>query len=381
MTAALGQSDVQVIAHALRCPLGASAMQTAMAIRAGLRAPRPSRLMDSRHCSVVLGQVGLPDDRLGFDRFAALGASVLGKLDRALLEPPVPLLLALPEAGRPDLDHRWGTVLLAEIAKQAGITLDVERSAAFLTGHAAFASALGRGIELLRAGDASLRVVLVGGIDSYYHPEVVRWLEAENRLCRPGSPDGLVPGEAAAVLALSCTGVAPTPHARGAGPSFLGAGERERMPLATVCAVDVARLGEPSARPPTPPETLDDELPPEARATGALLGRLIESCPQTPLEWTLTDVNGEARRVREWTVAWQEQRRPGARHDRPADYLGDVGAASGPLCVALAASYWQAQCAPSSSVLVALHSDGPARGALVLQAPRPERLQRRGASS
>jgi 3-oxoacyl-[acyl-carrier-protein] synthase-1 len=370
MKPSAGRPTCNVIAHSVRCALGLNSLQTIMAIRAGQRARWPSHLRDSEQSSVLASSASLPATLVGFERFAALGACALRGLGRELVAPTVPLLLTLPEKARPDIDERWGTPLVEQIAKLANVSLDMERSAVFCGGHAALAVALWRALELLHAGDDAPRWVLLGGVDSYLHPDVVRWLEEQGRLAGPKPTGGIVPGEAAAMLALTRVGGRPL-GSRAAERTLPGAAELE--PRATICALEAALVEDaPAAASPATtgekPE-LDGEPPTAARVTAAMLTRLIEACPSVPVEWTLTDVNGEERRIREWTAAWMAQGRPGARHDRVAEHLGELGAATGPVCIALAAAEWQARCAPAPSALVALHSDGPPRAAVMLQAP------------
>jgi 3-oxoacyl-[acyl-carrier-protein] synthase-1 len=53
-------------------------------------------------------------------------------------------------------------------------------------------------------------------------------------------------------------------------------------------------------------------------------------------------------------------------HDQPLLKTGDVGAASAPLLVAMASVLWQVGAGRADCAVVATHSDGPERGAVLL---------------
>jgi 3-oxoacyl-[acyl-carrier-protein] synthase-1 len=87
-----------------------------------------------------------------------------------------------------------------------------------------------------------------------------------------------------------------------------------------------------------------------------------------PIAWLVSDLNGERARIREWSMV--ELRADFANplvHLRLADSMGDLGAASGPMALALLDVYWRARCAPAKRALVVLHSDGPDRGAILIE--------------
>jgi 3-oxoacyl-[acyl-carrier-protein] synthase-1 len=54
------------------------------------------------------------------------------------------------------------------------------------------------------------------------------------------------------------------------------------------------------------------------------------------------------------------------QHDAPLMFTGDLGAASAPLLVVLACVGWKTGCAPADLALIASHSDGAERGAILL---------------
>jgi 3-oxoacyl-[acyl-carrier-protein] synthase-1 len=326
-----------------RGPLGLDALSLALCARAGKIEPRPTGLRDKHNHPIgVVRMLALPDDLHGFDRLVEMASPAL--LEAASASPggpPRPLVVALPEAGRPDDDARFGPAFVEELARRSGASIDLARSEVVRAGHAGFAVALEK--ALVRDGDA----VLVGGVDSYYHPAVLARLDADFRLHAPEAVDGLVPAEGAAFLLLEV----PRKDAK----------EKDKPRLARARAAATALettvlTGEPNI----------------ADAMTRLLRSFVEGAGATGIPWILTDVNSERQRAREWAmVAMRSQDlfTPEARQDRWVEELGDTGAASGALLAVLACLGWQTGHATAGSALIALHADGPERGVILLEAP------------
>src|SRR5262249_16292730 len=85
--------------------------------------------------------------------------------------------------------------------------------------------------------------------------------------------------------------------------------------------------------------------------------------------WTITDVVNERHRVDEWQAAFTRLFPAFVAevpHEQPLLETGDVGAATVPLIVAMTCVRWQTGCGIADTALVAAHSDGVERGAVVL---------------
>ncbi|MEZ4296844.1 MAG: beta-ketoacyl synthase N-terminal-like domain-containing protein [Polyangiaceae bacterium] len=330
-------SPVLVTSVGARTTLGLSALHAAMLMRARRGDPRSLSQKDKRgHRIGACRSPGLPVDLHGCDRLVALAAPAL----RAAIPADSPpsewaVLLAVAEPGRPDDDARLGGSLLGEIAEASGISLDERRSRTIRAGHAGTAVAMAAAMEEIAAG---AKAVIVGGVDSYFHPEVLAWLDAECRLHALGAENGFVPGEGAGFLVLSAS-----PGASGRPPVQL------RRALAGY------------------EESAITDAPNVAEAMTAILHDLASHSPGGQLPWSLTDVNGERHRVREWRLAagrgaFAER----ALHQRPTDDLGDLGAASGAVFAAIACELFRTGAAPAASVCVALASEARERGAFLM---------------
>lgn len=322
-----------------RTSVGLSALQVAMSARAAKMEPRGTRFRDKHGRAVGMCRVGgLAADLVGHDRLLALAAPALREAWPGALEDRLPLFVALPEPGRPDDDGRFGIDFVEALQAQSKAKVDVARSAVTRAGHAGFAWALEAALATLGRPDAP-PAVMVGGVDSYYHPEVVRWLDEACRLHSLEAEEGFIPGE-------------------GAGFALLVRDPGALCALRPLAAIDRVLTGR--------EETVVTGEPNIARAMTAMMHTLGGG---SALRWVLTDLNGERHRAREWgLVALRGVLAEGAVEERFARAFGDVGAATGALLLAVACMFFRSGCAPASTGAVALHAEGPARGALRFEA-------------
>jgi 3-oxoacyl-[acyl-carrier-protein] synthase-1 len=242
----------------------------------------------------------------------------------------LPLVLALPEAGReddaPDLDG----AILAELVVASGAPVDLTSSEVVRLGHAGFAAAVTKAMGKLERGASA---VVVGGVDSWLHPEVIGALDREHRLHSLTEDDAFIPSEGAAFVLL-----APAKHEGLARLTHAATGEE-----ATV------RSGEPNL--------------------SAALRRLVRAAAASsagePVRWVLTDLNGERARTNEWIpIDSLECIHEDFVHDRGPIGLGDLGAASGAVLLVIACIFFEIGWAPAPAALVVLASDGPTRGVI-----------------
>lgn len=337
-----------------RAPLGLSALQIAMCVRAKKAEPRSTQLRDKRDRAIgACLTPGLPEDFYGYERLIALAAPALREAALAadFGGRPLPMALALSEPGRPDDNSRLNREILSDLATASGVAVEVDRSLVVRAGHAAGALALEAAVGMLSAGAQG---VIWGGADSYFHPDTLRWLDEECRLHALDAENGFVPSEGAAFMILSRPGVR---LGSGQANPTGNSSNTTKLPIAAVRFVAGGRE-----------ETVATGEPNVARAMTELLKRAAESTREGVIKWALNDVNGERHRVREWVLAGARgSLGEGVLEGRLVEDLGDMGAATGPMLGSLVCSYFRAGCAPMSTAAVALHSDGVERGVFVLE--------------
>lgn len=318
-----------------RSPLGLGSVQVAMCARAKRSEPTETHFLDERGVPIgVCRMMSLPESLHGYRRMLRMASPALCEALPAGVDLRPPLFLALPEAGRADDDPRFDARLLHDLAERSRRPLDLSRSSVVRAGRAGGALAFEAAAAQL-ASPGGPAAVLVGGVDSYFHRGLLRALDLELRVHSPSTASGFIPAEGAAFVLLSrertLRGFRP------AGTALLGVLNR-----------------------------WEDDDPNVGRALTELVQAL---CAGGPLGWVLSDLNGEEERLREWMLA-EVRALAGATfvHRRFLEEMGDVGAAAGPLLVAMADALFAAGCAPAPEAGVVLGSDGIERGALRLEA-------------
>jgi len=209
-------------------------------------------------------------------------------------------------------------------------------------GHAGVLAELHSAAQRIAAG--SLDLCIVGGVDSYFEPDTILWLQRNGQLAMEDIPIGFSPGEAAGFLAL-------------ASPDALRV--LRASPLATIVGAHTAqelRLIKTDAI------NLGKGL--TAAVAGASAGL------PAGVETIYCDINGERYRSEEWgfvTLALPHVCCDPSKYELPSAAWGDVGAASGALFTMLAVAGWQRRHAVGPYALLWAGSEAGLRAAVVLQ--------------
>jgi 3-oxoacyl-[acyl-carrier-protein] synthase-1 len=189
--------------------------------------------------------------------------------------------------------------------------------------------------------------VLVGGLDSYFDPAVLLFLDDQRRLHSEHSDSGFVPSEGAAFFWIGR-----------ADARIEGDPARAARPLAVVSRLEIGRE-----------ETVVTGEPNLGVAMTELARRAIAGAAR-PLSWMVTDVNGERHRVREHSAVEMrlgDELVKEHRHDTLPAAHGEVGAATGALHLAVVTALFRAGAAPARSALMLQSSEGAERAALLVE--------------
>lgn len=293
-----------VLGVGLVTPVGLTAAATSAAMRAGIARIRhhafdplnepatPFGWLDDTHLPALRTACPL-DERSA--RLVRLSAPALAE---ALADAtgPTPLLLALPDRrSSTDPDDR---AVLDAIAVQADRTLDLSASRIFRCGRAGGLLALAEALVSLTRNPR--RHVCVGGVDTHLDTLTLASLAANGRLHGESTRDGFIPGEAAAFVVLG------PPRARA-------------VRIVAVAQAQATALRE---------------------GIALAVRTLLDATALPPIRRVYAGANGESQWAREWTVAQLrcgEHIAADVRVDHPVEFIGDPGAALGPLLVGLAA--------------------------------------------
>ena len=308
---------------------------------------------DAAGAPVIGGRTPLDLSEIsGDDRLATMAARALRECAAAppvaargaAGEPPAPLLLCLP-APEPDLPPRPAAEMLSAIAAEAGAPINLPASRTFASGRAAIFDALEEADRLLSSRSAAS--VYLGGVDSLVDREVLdRWLRA-GRL-KTSTTEGLIPGE---------------------GAAFLRVG-RDGVPGALATVAGVARAQEPRTR---------DDGEPNIGAGLAAAARdalAAAALPATEVSAIIHDAAGDRFGFREATLAiarLQARAEPPPLIASTASSAGELGAATGPFALGLAAFFLRHGVTDGPATLVLGTSEGTERGAAVVTRARTAR--------
>lgn len=286
-------------------------------------------------------------------RLVALAARALAEAADGLVAPangaPVPVLLGVPSP-RPGLPDDAVAAVCARLASDLaarGLSAAIET---FPLDHAAGLAALERAVARIRA--RACEACLVGGVDSYLAGETLAWLHEREQLKSERNRWGFVAGEGAGFCV-----VAPPALAE----------RRGITPAAIVLSAATARED-------VPPRTEAPSI--GAGLTAALRAALAPLPAGAQVDEIVCDLNGERWRGDEAGMSIPRVARSLAEPGRfaaPALAWGDVGAASGPLFLALAAHAAARGAASGPLALAWTSSEGGARSAALLSTPCIER--------
>lgn len=337
-------------------PVGANAEQSNAAIAAGMVrvnehayyecAPEDPEWDDT--LPLYVSDVPLLDPFTdGSDRLLELAIPALtevvgkAKFTRRQLE-RCGFMLALPQADKAIHPLNLPAQFIPELCRRTGLTtFNLWKTTQ--AGHTGVFTLLPSAIQKLN--DGQLDACIVGGVDSHLLEERLNLLDNTWRLRSDRTVDGFIPGEAAAFVLLETAA-----HASARGAPIL------------------ARLGDLGEG--REPETLTSTK----QSTGQGLAQAIEQALRpsaTPtVETVYASLNGESYYAFEWGIVLtrlHETLQTMKTLIHPADCVGDVGAATGALLLACAASTLQQQPASAPRSLLWTASDTDHRMALTLQ--------------
>lgn len=344
--------SVYIIATGARTPVGLQSASAAAAVRAGISGISEHPFIIDQAGDPMSGAVDalIDPEMVGPKRMLALAETALREAclpltgDERAPRPSLPVFLALPEF-RPGFTEQDAQRVRSGLAGFEGLPIEISEVNIFTEGHAAGLLALETATRKIQQG--AFEICMVGGVDSYFQLETIKWLDENRQLAGAVSRSGFVPGEGAGFCLLMAE----------SARKQLRAGALARM-LSVVTAKETKLIK-------TSDICLGEGLTTTVRNVVSGL-----SPPAETINKIICDVNGERYRGEEWGFVCL--RLPQYFDDptaylSPADCWGDMGAASGTLFTMLACQASVRGYTKGPRTLLWTSSERGLRGAAVLE--------------
>ncbi|HRH76449.1 MAG TPA: hypothetical protein PK129_03795 [Cellvibrionaceae bacterium] len=242
-------------------------------------------------------------------------------------------MLCLPE---PYPHHRetYGPDIISNLVEASNWPINLPESRYFLMGRTSGCYALSYAQKLL--SETPIHAVILGAIDSYLDPLLLALMEKDGRVLRERNSVGFIPGEAACFMVIAKKGWA----------------EQHHIPmLGLVGSAGVAEE----------PGHLYSQTPNLGNGLSGAIRHALTGVEQ--FKFLYSSCNGEPMLAKELGIALMRNHTNAAsfKHIHPADCMGDVGAATVPLLMGIAALKQK------EISLIASSSDGPFRGAVCVR--------------
>lgn len=331
-------------------PVGANVEQTCASIRAGINrfqahpyyTPRlPEPPLSEPQLAMVSPVAPFDPGALLPERLMQLALAPMkdlissGKLRRDDFQSAA-VLVSLPAVERTGHLSGYEKAFIGEYFKRLAIEPGPIRQV-FQEGQTGVFSAVDAASRLLRSGACRFCIVL--GVDSYLDKESIDRLDETYRLKSERNVDGFIPGESAVLLLLETA-----EHAKG----------RKAPVLAKI-----GGLGRGIEK-----ENIASEKASSGRGLADALAQLNGEEKERSAAWVICDLNGESGRSREWGMVLCRSAASFGQLKKlshPADCVGDVGAASGALFIAIACRAFVRGYAPADEAFLWTSSDSGQR--------------------
>ncbi len=325
--------------------VGFNAPASLAAIRAGIRNVKETNLWHAESGTHLgAGKVPLPQWWVGLGKLADLAApAILECLEAAKPIPPqeIPVLLGVAPADRPFHLPELDTQILPEIERRLGLQLH-PASRVIPRDHVSVVVGLHETGALM--ANERVPCVIVAAVDSLLVHDLKNYYLAQRRLLTPNNSNGFSLGEAGSAVLVTPAGTNPCGELQ-----IIGVG-----------------MGREQA-------TIESEEP--LRAEG-----LVQSIREAfreggityqDLHYRITDLNGEHYKFKEMVLAMMRfERKPKPKlFDlwHPIEYIGDVGAAIGPLVLGVALHASQKGYGVGPTVLCTFGNDDGERASIVVR--------------
>lgn len=343
-------TPVHIVATGARTSLGLQALPSAAALRAGISSMGDHPFMIDQAGDPMPGALDsfIDPGIMGPERLLTLAESALREACTLLDNPNeslqrLPVYLGLPEY-RPGFSEQDAQEIQNGLGNIDELPIQISEVKVLTEGHAAGLYALAVATEHIRTG--ALEACIVGGVDSYFHPDTMEWLDENRQLVGTVSRSAFVPGEAASFCLVT------------------SAEFSKRLGLDALARVSGVAVARESKLIKTSDICLGEGL------TTAVKNAVAGLRPGETINDIICDINGERYRGEEWgfvCLRLPQYFDAPTVYLSPADCWGDTGAASGPLFVMLACQAAAGGYSKGSRTMLWASSESGLRGAVVLE--------------
>jgi len=332
--------------------VGFTGEASCMAMRAGISGAAKANLWDPYSSSYIqAARAPLHQWWEGAGKLIELLAPAIYEcLTAAAPVPPeqVPVLLGLPTPNRPFRWPGFDERVLGEVSVKLGVRLH-PASAVLSRGNTAAVVALQAASKLL--SEARVPCCVIAGVDSFLQQNMMQAYNDQERVLTAMNSNGFIPGEAGAAVLVAPAGATPPP-------------EGELLLLGTGLAWERATI---TSKEPLRAEGLTAAVKEALDAAGL---RLVD------IDYRITDLNGEQYKFKEATFVVGRLLRA-RREDvfdlwHPIEFVGECGAAIGPLVLGWALDAARKQYARGAVVLCHFSDDDGERAAAVFRWRGPD---------
>jgi 3-oxoacyl-[acyl-carrier-protein] synthase-1 len=323
--------------------VGLTAEASCAAFRAKISNPTETGFIDSGGEWLVAHQVPLERPWRGISRLTKMAVMAI---QEAMADVPerewagIPLLLCIAEQERPGRVEGLDERLFSEIQQALGASF-APQSAVVPHGRVSVAIALRRARTLIRQENFSR--VLIAATDSLVNWQTLSHYEHNDRLLTARNSNGFVPGEGAGAILVG------EPYD---DPQLILAGLGFGVEHAHIEADEPLRA-----------EGLTTAIREALRDAGRELH---------DMDYRITDVSGEQYYFKEASLALGRilrRRKEDFEMWHPAECIGEIGAAAGLACIAMALMACRGEYAPGRAVLLHASADAGERTAIIASAP------------
>jgi len=345
-----GSRQLAITAANCITPLGHNAAMTAASVRAGVTAfTIYDQYNDKNRNPVTVAKIkGVRDkvnrviERLGDIAVIALKDLVAEYLETSRHPSRLHFYLGVASGDRPgpDFGKKCPGLLKSALIKQLGNPA----TEVILCGNASLHEAIGKAAKAIQAQPDTRCVI--GCVDSHLAASTLDWLESNNRLSSPsyGCHHGMIAAEAASFLIVE----------------DLEKAKKEGRPI----LARISTLG--LAKEPTPRASDSSGI---CKGLAQACQAALEPIKNRNIQKIFSDLNGEDDRAREWCVTRMrcfsdDQQLPPLFN--PAEYYGDIGAATGAVMASIATEGFKRNWLSSPVMIFCSDDFGPC-GAVILE--------------